>query len=91
MPNATTEYAAVARAMGADEGASDEGTARNGIEKIREIIAACGIPARLSDADIPLDAIDRLAEGAIKVQRLLKNNLREVTLEDAKAIYRAAH
>ena len=91
LPNATTEYAAVARAMGADEGASDEGTARNGIEKIREIIAACGIPARLSDADIPLDAIDRLAEGAIKVQRLLKNNLREVTLEDAKAIYRAAH
>ena len=91
LPDAARQYAAVARAIGAEEGASDADTASNGIEKIREIIAACGIPARLSEADIPRDAIDSLAEGAIKVQRLLKNNLREVTLEDAKAIYRAAH
>ena len=68
-----------------------EQTARNGIDKIRQLIADCDIPSRLSAVDIPLDAIDSLAEGAIKVQRLLKNNPREVTLEDAKSIYRSAH
>jgi alcohol dehydrogenase class IV len=32
-----------------------------------------------------------LAESAIKVERLLKNNPRKVTLEDAKNIYREAY
>lgn len=91
LPDATVQYAAIAKAMGAVVGLSDEETARNGIEKIRELIADCAIPSRLSEVDIPLDAIDGLAEGALKVQRLLKNNPREVTLEDAKAIYRSAH
>ena len=91
LPNATSEYADVARAIGAPEGASDEETARNGIEEIRRLINDCGIPTRLSEAGIPRDAIDTLADGAIKVRRLLKNNPREVTLDDAKAIYKAAH
>ncbi len=91
LPSAIPQYAKVAQAMGAELVSSDEQTARNGIEKIRQLIADCDIPSRLSEVDIPLDAIDGLAEGAIKVQRLLKNNPREVTLEDAKSIYRSAH
>jgi alcohol dehydrogenase class IV len=91
LPSAIPQYAKVAKAMGAELVSSDEQTARNGIEKIRQLIADCDIPSRLSDVEIPLDAIDGLAEGAIKVQRLLKNNPREVTLEDAKSIYRSAH
>lgn len=91
LPNAIPQYAQIARAIGAEEGADSEATARNGIEKIRQLIADCEIPSRLSEVDIPVDAIDALAEGAIKVQRLLKNNPREVTLEDAIAIYRTAH
>lgn len=91
LPNAIPQYAKVAVAVGASAGETDEETARNGIDRIRQLIADCSIPSRLSEVDIPVDAIDRLAEGAIKVQRLLKNNLREVTLEDAKAIYHAAY
>jgi alcohol dehydrogenase class IV len=91
LPEAIPQYAAIAKAMGAEQAASEEQTARNGIEKIRQLIADCDIPSRLSAVDIPLDAIDSLAEGAIKVQRLLKNNPRKVTLEDAKSIYRSAH
>jgi alcohol dehydrogenase class IV len=91
LPSAIPQYAKVAQAMGAELVSSDEQTARNGIGKIRQLIADCDIPSRLSDVEIPLDAIDGLAEGAIKVQRLLKNNPREVTLEDAKSIYRSAH
>lgn len=91
LPSATSQYAAAARAMGAAEGASERETAQNGIAKVRDLIAECGIPSRLSEVGIPQSAIDRLSEGALKVQRLLKNNLREVTLEDAKAIYQAAY
>jgi alcohol dehydrogenase class IV len=91
LPDATSKYAAVAKAMGASEGATDEETARNGIRAIRNLIADCEIPAKLSAVDIPRDAIDKLAAGAIQVQRLLKNNPREVSLQDAKAIYESAY
>lgn len=91
LPNAIPQYAKVAIAVGAAAGDNDEATARNGIEKIRQLINDCNLPSRLSEADIPADAIDSLADGAIKVQRLLKNNPRDVTLDDAKAIYRAAY
>jgi alcohol dehydrogenase class IV len=91
LPEAVSQYAAIARAVGAEDGSSDEASARNGIEKIRQLIADCSIPSHLSEVDIPVEAIDGLAEGAIKVQRLLKNNLRDVTLEDAKSIYLAAY
>ncbi|MEY2868807.1 MAG: hypothetical protein RIR01_1270, partial [Bacteroidota bacterium] len=36
------------------------------------------------------ESITKLAEGAIKVQRLLKNNIREIAVEDAVAIYQSA-
>ena len=91
LPKAIKPYADIAKAMGAKEGATDEETAKNGIAKIRELITACGIPSRLNEVDIPIDAIDGMAEGALKVQRLLKNNLREVSLADAVAIYHAAY
>ncbi len=91
LPEAVPQYAAVARALGVTAGGSDEETARLGIAAIRQLIADCGLPARLSEVDIPQDAIERLAEGAIEVQRLLKNNPREVSIEDAAAIYREAH
>jgi alcohol dehydrogenase class IV len=90
LPNAINEYADIARVIGATIGLSDEETAKNGILKIKELNAACKIPATLSELKIPVSAIDNMAEKALEIQRLLKNNPREVKLEDAKAIYRAA-
>ena len=90
LPEAVDRYADVARAVGAAEGGTTEATARNGIERLREIMAACALPSRLHEIDIPEDAIDRMARDALKVQRLLKNNPREVSLDDARAIYRVA-
>ena len=91
LPSAIKPYADIARSIGAEEGDTDEATAKNGIDKIRQLIADCGIPSRLSEVDIPLEAIDHMAAGALQVQRLLKNNLREVSLADAVAIYKAAY
>jgi alcohol dehydrogenase class IV len=45
----------------------------------------------MSELGVPEEAIPRMAEAAMKVTRLLKNNLRELTTADAEAIYRAAY
>jgi len=49
------------------------------------------VPRRLRDVGIPEDAIPRLAEAAMKVTRLLANNPRKMTLEDAVTIYKSAY
>lgn len=90
LPCAIKEYANIARAIGAKIGQTEEKTAKNGILKIRELNEACKVPSRLSELDIPITAIDKMANNALEIQRLLKNNPRKVELEDAKAIYKAA-
>lgn len=49
------------------------------------------IPARLRDFNIPEDELSLLASEASKVTRLLKNNPRELSVEDIEAIYRQAY
>jgi alcohol dehydrogenase class IV len=44
----------------------------------------------LRDAGVNEEATPTMAKDAMKVQRLLKNNPREVTLEDAINIYKEA-
>lgn len=60
------------------------------IEAIVALSADIGLQPRLRDVGIPADAVPMLAEDAMKQTRLLVNNPREVTLEDARAIYEAA-
>jgi len=91
LPAAPRRYAEVAIALGCEREADDVSTAKKGIEKIRELIKACGIPATLKEVNIPQDAIPQMAKDAIKIQRLLKNNPREITEQDAVAIYQAAY
>ena len=60
------------------------------VARLRELTANCGLPTRLRDVDIPESDLPKLAREAIKHQRLLVNNPREVTERDALSIYRAA-
>lgn len=85
------KYADVAVALGCNRLATNEETARAGIAKIRALIQACGIPARLRDVEIPREAIPQMAEDAMKITRLLVNNPREITLHDALSIFNAAY
>lgn len=57
---------------------------------LARLIARCGIDARLSAHGIPREALPRLADAGIQVTRLLKNNPRDVTRDDALRIYEAA-
>jgi alcohol dehydrogenase class IV len=91
IPAATKRYADVAIALGCDRKESDAETAYAGVQKIRELINACGIPATLKEVNVPGSAIQQMAADAMKIQRLLKNNPREITEQDAIAIYKAAY
>nr|HOO90530.1 iron-containing alcohol dehydrogenase [Syntrophales bacterium] len=48
------------------------------------------VPRHLADYGVKEDDVPMLAEGVMKVTRLLANNPRTLILEDAKAIYKAA-
>ncbi len=85
------KYAEVAIACGAPEGKDDDETAQNGVDFIYELSKAVGIPQKLSELNIPQSAVDRMAKAAMEVQRLLKNNPREVTEQDAKDIYNSLY
>ncbi len=91
LPAAPQRYANIALALGIEAGATPEATAQRGLAKLRQISAQCGIPAGMSDLGVPEEAIPRMAESAMKVTRLLNNNVRELTKADAEAIYRAAY
>jgi alcohol dehydrogenase class IV len=91
IPAATKRYADVAIALGCPYEGNDLQTAQKGVEKIKSIINDCGIPSRLRDLNIPIDAIEQMAIDAMKIQRLLKNNPREITMEDAVNIYKSAY
>jgi len=87
---APDRHAAVAIALGVDENISVMDTAALGVRLIKELIKACGLPTSLAQVQVPFTAINELAISALKVQRLLKNNPRNVSAGDAEEIYKAA-
>jgi alcohol dehydrogenase class IV len=91
LPASVEKYVKIAEAINARAGATSLETAKNGITMIKRLISDCSVPSRLSIIGIPVTSIDKLAASAMEVQRLLKNNIREVTLEDARSIYQSAY
>ncbi|MCP3464061.1 MULTISPECIES: iron-containing alcohol dehydrogenase [unclassified Bradyrhizobium] len=61
------------------------------IDEMTSIGRDCRVPASLADVGIGRDDLKKLAEDAMKQTRLLVNNPRELTLDDAYAIYSAAY
>ena len=91
MPANIKRHAEVAIALGCEPGHSDEETAQRGVDFIYQLAEAVGIPKKLTDLGIPQTAVDGMAKAAMQVQRLLKNNPREVTEQDAREIYNSLY
>ncbi|QRM30013.1 iron-containing alcohol dehydrogenase [Microvirga sp. VF16] len=60
------------------------------VEALSALCTKVGLQPRLRDVGIPQEAVPMMAEDAMKQTRLLVNNPRPLTLEDARAIYEAA-
>ena len=91
MPANIKRHAEVAIALGCEPGKNDEETAQRGVDFIYRLAAAVGIPDKLTALGIPQTAVDGMAKAAMQVQRLLKNNPREVTEQDARDIYNSLY
>ena len=84
-------YAEVALALGCEPGQDADETAQHGVEFIYRLAEAVGIPQKLTELGIPQTAVPGMAKAAMEVQRLLKNNPREVTEQDALNIYNSLY
>ena len=81
-------HADVAIAMGIKRRKNDTETALAGIEFIEHLSGKCGIPGSLSVLGITENDLSGLADIAMNVTRLLKNNPKALTKEDAIEIYK---
>ena len=90
LPSCVDKYAKIALKLGVKFNRDSHEMAKHAIKKVEDIISSCHIPLKLSAINIPQDAIPRLAESAITIQRLLVNNPREVSFEDVVSLYRTA-
>lgn len=57
------------------------------VQRMGEIVRHLDIPTSLADFNVSLDDLDGLVDAGMQVQRLLVNNMREVTPADAREIY----
>jgi alcohol dehydrogenase class IV len=87
-----SKFAQMAKAFGERvDGISELVGAEIAVRFVERLSDDLRVPRRLRDVNIPEVAIPRLAEAAMKVTRLLANNPRKITLEDAIIIYRSAY
>jgi len=72
------------------EGLDELRAAEMTVEAIERLAEDLRVPQHLAEFGATQGDIPRLAEGVMKVTRLLANNPRRLTLEDAKEIYKRA-
>lgn len=86
-PNAAHHYAELADIVAPGAAGSDAAKCDAFIKRIVEIVEATGVERRLNDVGVSHNDLPRMAEYALKSQRLLQNNPRPVSYEDALAMY----
>ena len=86
-PNADHQYAELADVVAPGAAGTNAQKCDAFIRRIVEIVTATGVERRLSQLGISHNDLPRMAEDALKAQRVLVNNPREVTYDDALALY----
>ncbi len=89
LTTAAPHYAELADALGIPQGGADtpERKAQQLIDFLEDLAVKVKAPRRLREVGIDSSALPELADAAMLQTRLLVNNPREVTLEDAQRIY----
>lgn len=83
------KFADIADFMGeVTDGLTDREAAILAVDSVRELVTDVEIPTSLSQFGVKDSDVPFLAEGVMKVTRLLANNPREIKISDAERIYR---
>jgi alcohol dehydrogenase len=90
LPSASSLYAELAGIVVPHAAGSEEARAQALIVAMQQIATITGVETTLQQVGITAQDLDRLADDAMLQTRLLGNNPREITREDARAIYAAA-
>lgn len=86
------KFAQVTRAMGeSTEGLSLRDAAEKAVHALAKLSRDVGIPSTLRDVGVTENDIPALAEEASKIDRLLNNNPRWLTVKEIESIYREAY
>jgi alcohol dehydrogenase len=89
MLGSVPKFAVMAELLGENtQGLSEREAASVAVESLRSLAVDVEIPSSLSEFGVKDEDIPSLAQGVMKVTRLLANNPRELKLEDAEKIYR---
>jgi alcohol dehydrogenase class IV len=89
-PAAVSHYAELSSILAPKASGSDEARAVALVETLSGLTAELGLETKLAQVGIAQKDLKDLAEDAMKQTRLLVNNPREVTYDDALAIYQEA-
>ena len=85
----TQKFAKVASIFGENtQGLSQREAAEKTISALETLTSDLNIPRRLSQYNVKEEHVNGLAENVMKVTRLLANNPRELSLQDAVNIYK---
>lgn len=87
---APERYAELARALKLSETNDDSTAAAAFISTVRTLSEKCGLSMKISESGVTQGDIPAMATSALKIQRLLVNNLRELSTSDAESIYQNA-
>jgi alcohol dehydrogenase len=90
LPAASSHYAELAGIVVPHASGSEEARAQALIVAMQQIAKITGVETTLQQVGITEHDLDRLADDVMLQTRLLGNNPRELTREDARAIYAAA-
>ncbi len=83
-------YRDIALALGAEGKNDPMDTALEGIRLIEQLLTDCRLPVRLREYNITKDKLDEMVGSAMQVQRLLKNNVKDLAPGDVREIYERA-
>lgn len=86
-PVAAAHYAELGDVIGANATGGFAERADAFIAKLMQIVAATGVERRLSNLGISHNDLPRMAEDAMKAERVMRNNPREVAYDDALKMY----
>lgn len=80
------KYSKISYYLGFNRHNGDQVAARYFLSYVKELQIRCGLPQKLRELNI-IPKIDMLANQAFMVQRLLQNNVIELSIDDIKKIY----